>query len=344
MRELQFAMLGAGFWAQYQLSAWGEVPGARCVAICDTSLEKAERLAADLGVPHVYADVSELLSVQALDFVDIVTDVASHAPLIQRALEHGVAAICQKPLAESFEVASRLCQLARDRQLPLLVHENWRWQTPLRRLKEILDAGCCGRLVRARIDYANSFPVFDNQPGLKQLEQFILADMGTHILDVSRFLFGEAAELYCQTRRMRDDIRGEDVATVLMRKQSGLSVTCNISYASHWELDCFPQTMVAVEGTTGGVSLGKDYEITIVDAAGTRRERVPIPQYSWVNPQYELVHASMVACVSNLLAGLRGEDRAETTGEDNLRTLELVYAAYDSAARSTNVRLSQMNH
>lgn len=50
---------------------------------------------------------------------------------------------------------------------------------------------------RARIDYANSFPVFDNQPALKKLEQFILADIGTHILDVSRFLFGEATELFC---------------------------------------------------------------------------------------------------------------------------------------------------
>ncbi len=340
MREMQFAMLGAGFWARYQLSAWGEVPGARCVAICDRSLEKAQQLAAELNVPHVYDDASEMLHKQSLDFVDIVTDLASHASLIRLALKNGVAAICQKPLAESLEVARELCQLARDRQLPLLVHENWRWQSPLRRLKEILDAGHCGELVRARIEFANSFPVFDNQPGLKQLEQFIVADIGTHILDVSRFLFGEADELTCLTRRMRDDIRGEDVATVLIRKQSGLSVICNMSYASRGESDHFPQTMIAVEGTQGGVSLGADCQIQVFDSAGTRSEHVPIPRYTWVNPQYELVHASMVACQKNLLAGLRGEGPAETTCDDNLRTLELVYAAYESAAKRATVRCS----
>ena len=35
MSEKKFAMLGAGFWASYQLAAWGEVPGARCVGVCD---------------------------------------------------------------------------------------------------------------------------------------------------------------------------------------------------------------------------------------------------------------------------------------------------------------------
>ncbi len=70
--------------------------------------------------------------------------------------------------------------------------------------------------MRARIDYANSFPVFDNQPFLKELDHFILTDIGTHILDVARFLFGEASSVRCQTRRMRRDIAGEDVATVMM--------------------------------------------------------------------------------------------------------------------------------
>jgi predicted dehydrogenase len=342
MSQLQFAMIGAGFWARYQLSAWREIPGARCVAICDTSRDKAEHLAAELGVPNVYSNATDMFQSHQLDFVDIVTNLESHAPLVRQALESGISAICQKPLAESLEVAAQLCQLARSRRLALLVHENWRWQAPLRRIKQILDSGHCGRLIRARLDYAHSFPVFDNQPGLKQLEHFILADMGTHILDVSRFLFGEAIELYCQTRTMHPDIRGEDVATVLLRKASGLSVTCNMSYASHWEFDRFPQTMLAVEGTQGGVSLGVDYEIRLVDATGTQVERVPIPQFAWVNPQYELVHASMVDCQQNLLCGLRGAVQAETTGEDNLRTLQLVYAAYESAARSNSVRVEAL--
>lgn len=339
MRDLEFAMIGAGFWSQYQLAAWGEVSGARCVAVCDQSIEKAKHRADQLGVPHAYSDATELFDKHKLDFVDIVSTVESHVPLASMSLQRGVPAICQKPLAESLESARELCSQSRSMQVPLLVHENWRWQAPIRRLKAILDSGHFGPLVRARIDYANSFPVFDNQPALKSLKQFILADMGTHILDVSRYLFGEAEELYCQTRRMRSDIVGEDVATVMMRKQTGLTVTCNMSYASRWELDRFPQTMIAVEGTRGGVSLGADYSLSIFNDGGEHLERVPLPHFAWANPAYALVHASMVDCHRNLLAGLRGETPAETTCEDNLRTLELVYASYESAARKNSVRI-----
>lgn len=64
---------------------------------------------------------------------------------------------------------------------------------------------------------------------------------------------------------MRTDIAGEDVATVMIRKQSGQTVTCNMRYASRWEFDRFPQTMVAVEGKNGGLSLASDYTICVCD-------------------------------------------------------------------------------
>lgn len=154
--------------------------------------------------------MTELFDQHQLDFVDIVSTVESHALLADMAMQHGVAAICQKPLAESLEVARELCDQSRALHVPLMVHEKWRWQTPIRRLKAILDSGNFGPLVRARIDFANSFPVFDNQPALKALTQFILADIGTHILDISRFLFGEAVELYCQTRECRSKDLGSN--------------------------------------------------------------------------------------------------------------------------------------
>src|SRR5690349_15119402 len=77
--ELRFALFGAGFWSSYQLAGWRELSGARCVAIYNRTLSKAEALAAAFGVPSVYADAEELLAKEQLDFVDIVTDPATHA-------------------------------------------------------------------------------------------------------------------------------------------------------------------------------------------------------------------------------------------------------------------------
>jgi D-apiose dehydrogenase len=332
MKPRRMAILGAGFWAPFQLAAWREVGGVECMAVVDRDIAKARALAERMHIDAVYADAGQMFQQQRIDFVDIVTDVDSHVALAQMAAAAGVAVICQKPLAARLAEATALVVECAEAGVPLMVHENWRWQTPLRALKRVLDSGRLGRLVRGRIDYANSFPVFDNQPLLKQYEQFILMDIGTHILDVARFLWGEASELYCQTRRMHTDICGEDMATVMMRMTDGLTVTCNMSYASKWELDRFPETFVVVEGTQGGVSLGPDYWLTVVTDDGVERFQAAPPHYSWADPAYALIHSSIVDCHRNLLGGLCGILPAETTGADNLNTLRLVFAAYESAA------------
>jgi D-apiose dehydrogenase len=333
MSKMRLAVLGAGFWARYQLSAWRELPDVECVALADLDRSKAERLAAEFSIENVFEDPRRLVSSVPVDVVDVITDVHSHAHLVELAAEFKLPVICQKPLGPSLEVAQSMVRRCDQAGVPLFVHENWRWQAPIRALKGVLDSGRLGTIIRGRIDYANSFPVFDNQPFLKELEQFILTDIGTHILDVARLLWGEADQLYCQTRRIRPDIRGEDVATVLMRMSNDVTVTCNMSYASKWELDRFPETFVAVEGSRGGVSLGPDYTLTIVTDEGTEVQRVPPHQYSWADPAYALIHASIVGCNRNLLQAIRGQGLAETTGKDNLRTLQLVFAAYESASR-----------
>jgi D-apiose dehydrogenase len=340
MKTLRFGILGTGFWSRYQLAGWKELEGAECVALYNRTPAKAHHLAKEFHVPSVYEDAEELLRRERPDFIDIITGVDTHERYVQLAAAHGIPVICQKPMGPSREVARGMVVACREAGVPFFIHENWRWQRPIRQVKRVLDSGQLGRIIRGRIDYAHSFPVFDNQPFLKELDRFILADMGSHILDVARFLWGEASELYCQTRRLHRDIRGEDVATVMMRMSGGTTVTCNLSYASRWEFDRFPETFVAVEGTEGGVTLGPDYTLKVTTRQGTTEERVPPVDYSWADPAYALVHASIVDCNRNLLEAIQGLGAAETSGEDNLKTIELVYAVYDSAERRESIRIS----
>jgi predicted dehydrogenase len=343
---LNFALLGAGYWARYQLAAWREVTGARCVAVYNRTLAKAQRLAEEFQVPQATDDAEALLASQPLDFVDIVTDVGSHGHFVHLAARHGLPAICQKPLAASVEEAERMAAACRAAGVPLLVHENWRWQRPIREVRRILQEGAIGLPFRARIDMISGFPVFQNQPFLRELDQFILADLGTHILDVARFLFGEADALYCQTHRAQAGIRGEDVATVVTR-HGGTTVTCNLAYAgNHLERECFPQTLMFIEGAAGSLELAPDYEVRVTTAGGTDSSRFPPPQYSWVDPAYAVVQASIVDCHRDLVRGLTETGYTpETTADDNLRTLRLVYDAYRSAGqpRSCDARRSSGN-
>lgn len=341
-RPLRFALLGAGFWARYQLAAWHEVAGAQCVAILDRSLEKAERLAGEFGVAKATGDAEALLRSGELDFVDIVTDVASHAHFVELAAAHRIAAICQKPLATSLAEAQRIATVCRSASVPLFVHENWRWQAPIRAVQGVLASGAIGQPFRARMDMISGFPVFRNQPSLRELDQFILTDLGTHILDVARFLFGGASKLYCQTQRIHADIRGEDVATVMTLHNEGrTTVTCNMAYAeNHVERECFPQTLLFIEGSTGSLEVLPGYELRLTTAAGTASSFHPPTLYPWANPAYAVVQASIVDCHRDLLRGLRHpEQPPETTADDNLKTLRLVFGAYESAAAGRAIAL-----
>lgn len=329
---MRFAVVGAGFWARYQLAAWQELTGVECVAVCDRERGRAEALARMRGVPKAYDDLKAMLEDEKPDFLDVITDVHSHVACVEEALARRVPVICQKPMAPSLAEAEALVARAREAGVPFFVHENWRWQTPIRAVKETLEAGTIGTPFRARITMVSGFPVFVNQPGLKSLEQFILADMGTHILDVARVLFGEAENLYCQTHQVHRDIQGEDVATVMMKMGGKTTVTCEMGYAENFlEHDCFPETFFFIEGERGSIELAPHFWLRVTTRDGTHARRVRPPRYAWADPDYDVAHASMVECNANLLRGLRGEGPAETTAEDNLKTLRLVYAAYDSA-------------
>jgi predicted dehydrogenase len=226
--------------------------------------------------------------------------------------------------------------------VPLYINENWRWQTPIREFQRRLAAADIGEIFRARIRMVSGFRVFENQPFLRELEQFVLTDMGSHVLDTARFLFGEAESVYCQTFQAHKNIRGEDVATVMLKMRGGATVLVEMGYAENYlEQDRFPETSIFVEAGRGSAELALDYWIRITTSDGTHSLRRPPPRYAWADPRYDVVHSSIVPCQANLLAAMRGECAAETTGEDNLKTVRLVFASYESAASGRVVRLDR---
>jgi predicted dehydrogenase len=340
MSNLRFAVLGCGFWSQFQIAAWRELEGVELVAVYNRTRSKAQAIADRFGSPKVYDDAEAMLREVRPDFVDIITDVNTHERFVDLAALYRLPVICQKPMAPDLATARRMVATSRTAAVPFMVHENWRWQRPLRQFKTLLDQSGLGAPFRARITFSCSFPVFDNQPVLRKLERFILTDIGSHILDTARFLFGEASNLYCRVQRANPSIRGEDVATVMLGMESGATVTCEMSYASRLEHERFPETYVLAECQRGSIELGPDYWIRITDAEGTRSRRYPPPRYPWADPAYDLVQASIVDCNRDLLRALTTGAKAETDGQDNLRTVQLVFASYESAQSGHAITLN----
>lgn len=179
MANLRFALFGTGFWSTFQLAGWLEVGGVDCVAMYNRTVSKAHRINEQFGgKATVYESPEALLKNEDLDFVDICTAVETHAPLTRMAAERGLDVVCQKPMATTLEEAEEMVAFCRAKDVKLLINENFRWQTPIRQVKTIMDEGRIGTPFRARINFTSSFPVFDNQPFLKDLEHFLLTDVG----------------------------------------------------------------------------------------------------------------------------------------------------------------------
>jgi predicted dehydrogenase len=341
MDNLKCAVFGTGFWSQFQIPAWLEVGGVDIVAAYNRTVSRAETVAERFGIPRVYGNPEELLQKEQLDFIDIITEVPAHEPLVLLAAKHKVPVICQKPMAGSYESAVRMVEACKAAGIPFYVHENYRWQYPVREIKRMVDEGQIGRIFRGRFLFYHEFPPFawDNQPLLKQLPHLILADQGSHQFDLARFFMGETRSIYAQHLRVRQDVAGEQVASTILQMENAIAQV-NLTFVTKTEDKRFPETTFTLEGTQGTIELRTDFWVHLTTNAGTLINRYAPPHYPWADAAYDVNHASMVPLHRDFIRGLRGGPPPENTGEDNLKTMQLVYAAYESAAKNQVVILS----
>ena len=336
--ELRAAVIGCGFFAQNHLHAWRDIGGVRLIAVCDSDLAKARQASADFAVPRAYGSAAELFEHEALDFVDIVTTMPSHRALVELAARHRVPAIVQKPFAPTWADCVAMVDACSAAGVPLMVHENFRFQAPMLAVQRVLQSGAIGTPTFGRVSFRTGFDIYANQPYLANEEHFILLDLGVHVLDLARVFFGEVATVQCQTQSVRPGLRGEDMATVMLRHRNGATSVVDCSYASKLAPDPFPQTLVTVEGTLGSLLLHPGFRLGVNSPEGAHIEDVSTPLLPWTSEPWHVAQQSVLNTQRHWVDCLRHSVAPATSGADNLKTYALVEAAYESARRATTVR------
>lgn len=328
---LRGGLIGCGYFARNHLNAWGEVEGAEIVAICDADSDRLAAAGASFDIRQQFQDAAEMLSASELDFVDVVTQAPSHRAIVEQVAATGTHVICQKPFAPTLSDARDMVIACRRAGVRLMVHENFRWQRPMRAVSETLASGRIGDPFFCRITFRSGWDVYANQPYLATDDRFIVYDLGIHLLDLARFFMGEVEQLYATTQRVNPAIRAEDVATVLMEMENGKTCVVEASYASRLEHETFPQTLLQIEGENGSVTLDRDYRMTVVAGGDVTHEHVSPAAYAWTEPPGEAIQDGVVAIQRHWVDCLHRDVEPETSGLDNLRTLELVFGTYQSA-------------
>lgn len=337
MSEYKGALIGCGFFAVNHMHAWDDIDGVRIVAICDTDEARLKVVGDQFGVERRYSSALRMLEEEDLDFVDIATTVQSHLPLVTAAAQHKVPVICQKPFASNLADAQSMVASCKQANIALMVHENFRWQSPIQSVRKVIDTGEIGEPFWGRFSFRSAYDVFSGQPYLATGKRFIIEDLGIHTLDIARFLMGDVVGLTARTTRVNNDITGEDVATMLLDHESGTASFVDCSYASKLSREPFPETVVEIDGSEGTLRLQQGYRLEVTNSQGSRTVDVSPPILPWASRPWHNIQESVLNIQQHWVSCLESGQDPETSGSDNLQTLSLVEAAYQSAETNSTI-------
>jgi predicted dehydrogenase len=268
-------------------------------------------------------------------FLDIVTGAEMHLPMVRLAAEHGIAALCQKPMANTWDEAVAIAAVARAAGIRLMMNENWRWQPWYRHMYGLVTQGRIGQPVFYRFhmrrrDGIGEAP-YEGQSYMKDLPRLVLLNVLVHFFDTARFLFGDIDEVDCQTQRINPVIAGEDLAVSIVRHESGLRGTIDGHRFAEPEQGGSAMCDCRIEGLDNVLTLREQDNVylgseKVFSAAG-------IPGYKGDSCRAAQQH--FVDC-------LRSGTAFETEADQYLRSVACVEAAYRSAATNRPVRVREI--
>jgi D-apiose dehydrogenase len=340
MTNLRGALIGCGFFAVNQLHGWRDVHGADIVAICDTNPARLNLIGEQFNISARYTDARTMLETERSDFVDIATTVPTHRALVELAASLKIPVICQKPFAQNIADAKAMVAACDATNTPLMVHENFRWQSAILKVNEVITSGAIGKPFWGRVSFRSGYDVFSGQPYLAEGERFIVEDLGIHALDVARFLLGDVNTVSARTTRINPNIKGEDVATILLDHGAGVTSIVDCSYATRQEVEAFPETLIEIDGTLGSLRLSQGYQLTVTTPAGTTNQDVSPPLLPWASKPWHNIQESVVLIQQHWVDCLIHNREPDTSGLDNLQTFALVEAVYESAKSGKTISIS----
>ncbi|MDF2958678.1 MAG: gfo/Idh/MocA family oxidoreductase [Paenibacillus sp.] len=345
MKTWKVGLIGTGYYSDNHLQAWQRLPNVKITALCNRSREKLEAKALQYGVPAdcLYQSYEEMIDHADIDFVDIVTGPETHLSIVRKAAAAGKHIICQKPLAPSVEEAEQIVRTAEGAGIRLMVTENWRWLQPYQSIRSLLDEGIVGAVQAVRYHHKAYYTPRMSpeaalpQPFFRTMPNLLFYEMGSHWFDVMRFLLGTPNRIYAEMNRISPHVIGEDCGVVLF-VYDGYYCILDMSWATAEELSeplkpeisaGFVEQMT-IDGTLGTLKLystGKVREgrVTFTDTTGN--ERIVVDK-TLFDPEQ-----SHIRLQGHFLQCLESGDPFQTSGEQNLKTLGLVFAAYESAAQ-----------
>jgi UDP-N-acetyl-2-amino-2-deoxyglucuronate dehydrogenase len=339
---LKFALVGCGRIAKRHSDLLGhqKIPNARLVAVCDMTDSKARSLAEQFSVPW-FTDMHEMMRSADIDVVSVMTESGLHAAHVVALAPYRKHIVVEKPMALTLSDADRMIHACDRNGVKLFVVKQNRFNVPVQKTREALEAGRFGKLVlgtvRVRWCRTQEYYNQDSWRGTWALDGGVLANQASHHIDLLEWMMGEVDSVFAMSTTALVNIEAEDTAVVNLRFANGALGVIEATTATR------PKDLegsISILGEKGAVEIGG----FAVNQLKTWNFVEPSPddedvirKYS-VNPPnvygfgHQAYYEHVVDCVLNNRQHL-------VDGLEARKSLELITAIYESIETGKQVSM-----
>ena len=192
-RTVKVGIIGCGGIGQNKhMPSLHKIENVQLVAFCDLVLERAQMCKEKFGTPDAFVctDYKQLLAIEDIEVVHVLTPNREHAEISIAALNAGKHVMCEKPMAKTAEGAKQMCEAAKASGKKLAIGYQHRMKPQAQYAKEYIDSGALGEIY-----YANCYAI--RRRGTPNWGVFLdaeaqgggpIIDIATHSLDLTLYL------------------------------------------------------------------------------------------------------------------------------------------------------------
>jgi predicted dehydrogenase len=315
--------------------------GLNVVGCFDVRREQAEAFARQFSIPKVYASIDEILEDRNVQIIDIAVPATEQLAIVERAATAGKHMLCQKPLAENFHDAKHCVAVAQKHKITLAVNQQFRWSPAIAATKDLLTRGVLGEPTLGTIQ-VNAQTPWHKWEWIRVKKTIDVLYTSIHFLDAMRHLFGDPERIYVSGARPADgSCAGETRTIEVLEYATTLRAYVHDEHHNLGGRDDW-YAHYRVEGTEGAVKgeLGGLFGFPTGIPDRIQYTSRKLRENVWMAPTLEggWFPEAFLGPMASLMESLQTGKPPVTSGEDNLRTLQLVFAAYKSMAEKRAVR------
>lgn len=225
MSGLRFALMGCGrIAAKHAEALCGRVTGAELVAVCDIAAARAAVVGGKYGVPH-YPSLEEMTARERIDVVNVLTPSGLHVEHAIQVARLGKHVVVEKPMALTLPGADAMMRACDENKVRLFVVKQNRYNKPVRKLREALEAGRFGKLVlgTVRVRWCRRQEYYDQDAwrGTWAYDGGVFANQASHHVDLLEWMLGDVESVFARTSTRLVRIETEDTGVALLQFKNG---------------------------------------------------------------------------------------------------------------------------